>query len=352
MQPTFVAASAALMSPTAQAVLSRPPPSATSLDPLRSASSPPSGSSLDPLRVAGSALSTLIAQATAAAQDHERALAATSEAAVGWQQRATAAEAEVQHAIAAHRSLQVDRDTLSARVAALEQAQAASALHEREFEARHLEVEAQLAGRNSELRTAQQAHALVVQQKLAAEEEVSRILARSHASSEAHVHEQEQLRSRLEADREAMAESSREANARLRGEIEAMRAELTRRLQSEQETVAKLREEIREARLESERLNDLRIRERTEAETAAQHALELQRASIARMESKMAACVCTHRSCFAPDVPALLPCSSLTLPSRAFRPFMPRTVHRVRQPSSSSVRARNWPMSVRPRRRL
>ena len=129
-----------------------------------------STSSVDPLRVAGSALSTLIAQATAAAHDHERALAATSEAALGWQNRANVAEAEVSHLTAAKHAVQSEllvseqeRQAALARAAALEERTRAleherqvGALREREAEARALELEAQLAGRASELRSAQQ----------------------------------------------------------------------------------------------------------------------------------------------------------------------------------------------------
>ena len=95
-----------------------------------------------------------------------------------------------------------------------------------------------------------------------------------------------------------------------------------RRLMAEQEAMAALREELRTSKLELERVrshpftpsmhtlssyapltrrpsqqptnafglpqvNELRSRERHEAEMAAAHATELERASIARMESKL-----------------------------------------------------------------
>lgn len=76
---------------------------------------------------------------------------------------------------------------------------------------------------------------------------------------------------------------------RVHSEMEAVRLELTQRLTSEQEVSAKLRDELRAARLEGERIDELRVREKQEAEAAAAHALELHRASVSRVESKLAA---------------------------------------------------------------
>jgi hypothetical protein len=261
--------------------------------------SPPaaSSSSLDPLRVAGSALSTLIAHATAAAQDHERALSATSEAAIGWQQRATLAEAEATQLASTKTNLQAelaayqqDRNSIAARsvvleqrLGSLEQAHAGQLLREREAEARALELEAQLASRSSDLRAVQQAHALVQQQKQLLEEELSSAMARMHTATQTHLQEQTQMRSRLETERDSQAEAARQTTARLQAELETARIELTRRLQVEQDASARLRDELRAAHQENERLNELRSRERLEAEVAAQHALEIQKAANARM---------------------------------------------------------------------
>ena len=61
-----------------------------------------------------------------------------------------------------------------------------------------------------------------------------------------------------------------------------------RKLQGEQETVSRLQDELRISRLESERVNELRARERAESETMAMRQSEISRASIIQMESKMA----------------------------------------------------------------
>ena len=71
--------------------------------------------------------------------------------------------------------------------------------------------------------------------------------------------------------------------------MDAIRAELTRKLLSEQESVSRLQDELRMSRLEGERVSELRSRERAEAEAASMRAAEISRASLSQMESKMAA---------------------------------------------------------------
>ena len=110
---------------------------------------------------------------------------------------------------------------LEAQVQTLERLNADAAARQRDMEAKILEMEANLAGKASELRAAQQAHAVTHQQKLAAEDELSRAKSRAQADAEAHVHEQSALRSRLDAEREA-GRTHREAQARLRAEMESV----------------------------------------------------------------------------------------------------------------------------------
>ena len=162
-------------------------------------------------------------------------------------------------------------------------------VYKRELEAKTIELEAQLAGKGTELRAAQQAHSSVHQQKLAGEDELARARSRSQAESEAHVHEQTSLRARMEAERLSVEESSREAQARLQAELEGVRLELTRKLTLEQEGAARLRDELRASRLETERCNELRSREKVEAESEMLRNQEISRASISQMESKLAA---------------------------------------------------------------
>ena len=102
------------------------------------------------------------------------------------------------------------------------------------------------------------------------------------------------LRTRLDAERDAQAESARDAQGRLQAEIETLRAEHSRRLQAAADEGSKLREELRVARGEIERLQELRARERAEAEGAALRSAEMTRASIAQVESKMAATASQH----------------------------------------------------------
>ena len=68
-----------------------------------------------------------------------------------------------------------------------------------------------------------------------------------------------------------------------------VRGELMHKLQTEQESVSRLQDELRLSRLEVERVNELRQRERAESETMAMRQSEISRASIVQMESKMAA---------------------------------------------------------------
>ena len=262
-----------------------------------------SASSSEPLRAAGSALSALIAQATAAAHDHERALTATSEAALGWQGRAMSAESEAVALTTAQRALHAELaasereknaarsrvEVLEQRVLSLEHERAVQALREREAEGRALELQAQIAAKATELRSSQQAHMHEHQQRVAADEELSRARAHAHAQLESQAHEQVQFRRQLDEEREASAQAVREANARFQAELDMTRQELTRQLNDERASVAQLRNELRAARLDLESTRNLRARERAEYDAAAQHAAELQRAAVARMESKMAA---------------------------------------------------------------
>ena len=98
----------------------------------------------------------------------------------------------------------------------------------------------------------------------------------------------------MEAEREAQAEAAREAQARLQAELESVRLELTRKLTIEQEGAARLREDLRTSRLETERLMEARSRDKTEAESAAMRLAEISRASIVQVESKMAAAASAH----------------------------------------------------------
>lgn len=262
-----------------------------------------SASSSEPLRAAGSALSALIAQATAAAHDHERALTATSEAALGWQGRAMSAESEAVALTTAQRALHAELaasereknaarsrvEVLEQRVISLEHERAVQALREREAEGRALELQAQIAAKATELRSSQQAYMHEHQQRIASEEELSRARAHAHAQLESQAHEQVQFRRQLDEEREASAQAVREANARFQAELDMTRQELTRQLNDERASVAQLRNELRAARLDLESTRNLRARERAEYDAAAQHAAELQRAAVARMESKMAA---------------------------------------------------------------
>ena len=52
---------------------------------------------------------------------------------------------------------------------------------------------------------------------------------------------------------------------------------------------ARRQDELRVARIEIERVNEMRTRERAEAEAASLRQVEISRASISQMESKMAA---------------------------------------------------------------
>ena len=286
--------------PVPQSLFSPVPASAAT---LRVEAAALSASSSEPLRAAGSALSALIAQATAAAHDHERALTATSEAALGWQGRAMSAESEAVALTTAQRALHAELaasereknaarsrvEVLEQRVLSLEHERAVQALREREAEGRALELQAQIAAKATELRSSQQAHMHEHQQRVAAEEELSRARAHAHAQLEAQAHEQVQFRRQLDEEREASAQAVREANARFQAELDMTRQELTRQLNDERASVAQLRNELRAARLDLESTRNLRARERAEYDAAAQHAAELQRAAVARMESKMAA---------------------------------------------------------------
>lgn len=286
--------------PVPQSLFSPVPASAAT---LRVEAAALSASSSEPLRAAGSALSVLIAQATAAAHDHERALTATSEAALGWQGRAMSAESEAVALTTAQRALHAELaasereknaarsrvEVLEQRVLSLEHERAVQALREREAEGRALELQAQIAAKATELRSSQQAHMHEHQQRVAAEEELSRARAHAHAQLEAQAHEQVQFRRQLDEEREASAQAVREANARFQAELDMTRQELTRQLNDERASVAQLRNELRAARLDLESTRNLRARERAEYDAAAQHAAELQRAAVARMESKMAA---------------------------------------------------------------
>ena len=69
---------------------------------------------------------------------------------------------------------------------------------------------------------------------------------------------------------------------------------MTHKLSVEQEGAARLREELRQSRLETERLQEQRSKDKTEAEAAALRLSEISRASIAQMESKMAAAASSH----------------------------------------------------------
>ena len=286
--------------PVPQSLFSPVPASAAT---LRVEAAALSASSSEPLRAAGSALSALIAQATAAAHDHERALTATSEAALGWQGRAMSAESEAVALTTAQRALHAELaasereknaarsrvEVLEQRVLSLEHERAVQALREREAEGRALELQAQIAAKATELRSSQQAHMHEHQQRVAADEELSRARAHAHAQLEAQAHEQVQFRRQLDEEREASAQAVREANARFQAELDMTRQELTRQLNDERASVAQLRNELRAARLDLESTRNLRARERAEYDAAAQHAAELQRAAVARMESKMAA---------------------------------------------------------------
>ena len=286
--------------PVPQSLFSPVPASAAT---LRVEAAALSASSSEPLRAAGSALSALIAQATAAAHDHERALTATSEAALGWQGRAMSAESEAVALTTAQRALHAELaasereknaarsrvEVLEQRVLSLEHERAVQALREREAEGRALELQAQIAAKATELRSSQQAHMHEHQQRVAVEEELSRARAHAHAQLEAQAHEQVQFRRQLDEEREASAQAVREANARFQAELDMTRQELTRQLNDERASVAQLRNELRAARLDLESTRNLRARERAEYDAAAQHAAELQRAAVARMESKMAA---------------------------------------------------------------
>ena len=286
--------------PVPQSLFSPVPASAAT---LRVEAAALSASSSEPLRAAGSALSALIAQATAAAHDHERALTATSEAALGWEGRAMSAESEAVALTTAQRALHAELaasereknaarsrvEVLEQRVLSLEHERAVQALREREAEGRALELQAQIAAKATELRSSQQAHMHEHQQRVAADEELSRARAHAHAQLEAQAHEQVQFRRQLDEEREASAQAVREANARFQAELDMPRQELTRQLNDERASVAQLRNELRAARLDLESTRNLRARERAEYDAAAQHAAELQRAAVARMESKMAA---------------------------------------------------------------
>ena len=286
--------------PVPQSLFSPVPASAAT---LRVEATALSASSSEPLRAAGSALSALIAQATAAAHDHERALTATSEAALGWQGRAMSAESEAVALTTAQRALHAELaasereknaarsrvEVLEQRVISLEHERAVQALREREAEGRALELQAQIAAKATELRSSQQAHMHEHQQRVASEEELSRARAHAHAQLESQAHEQVQFRRQLDEEREASAQAVREANARFQAELDMTRQELTRQLNDERASVAQLRNELRAARLDLESTRNLRARERAEYDAAAQHAAELQRAAVARMESKMAA---------------------------------------------------------------
>ena len=166
---------------------------------------------------------------------------------------------------------------------------AAQSTRERELEGRILELEASLAGRSSELRGAQQSHAVLHQQKLAVDEELSRTRAKAQSDAESFASEQSALRARMESERVSLTEQARETSLRLQNEMDAIRAELTRKLLSEQESVSRLQDELRMSRLEGERVSELRSRERAEAEAASMRAAEISRASLSQMESKMAA---------------------------------------------------------------
>ena len=102
------------------------------------------------------------------------------------------------------------------------------------------------------------------------------------------------LRNRLDAERDALNESHRDVQNRLQAEIETMRIEHSRRLQASSDEASRLRDELRIARGEIERLQELRARERAEAEGAALRSAEITRASIAQVESKMAATASQH----------------------------------------------------------
>ena len=97
-----------------------------------------------------------------------------------------------------------------------------------------------------------------------------------------------QLQQQLEAERHAAAASAQEAVSRAQADAESLRLELTSRLHAEQESVARLREEIRQLRAEQERLLQERARLQASFEAAAAHAEDMHRAAIARLESKFA----------------------------------------------------------------
>ncbi|KAL1499806.1 hypothetical protein AB1Y20_012491 [Prymnesium parvum] len=289
------------------------------------------GQTLATHRAGASALSGLIVQSEKASRENERALADAEDLLLSWQQRVSTAEHEARVYAEEKERAESEQARLRAELASsgrhshvLEEritlldrrhAEALSSLElqMRELSAQKAALETRVAELDSavsitaaELGAAERANASLREQRTQLIEEMSE-LKREHA---AHMNHQHSL---AHEQREAAQAAAAEAAMRARADYDAMRADLTSRLQIEQErhadssrrfhplfppltqlirswqeSVSRLRSEVKSLKHEAERVANERAAERHEFQVTHAHQADIARANASRLESQIA----------------------------------------------------------------